>query len=265
MSQMTNTLEELIGDHLFRTATWSKPAGIFIGLITAVTDAEAGSVTEVSGGSYARVEVDQLDAEWDPPAGGNKTFANANDVVFPVPSAGWGTVTHFGVWDASSGGDLLIVASLTASRVISTSDPAPTFAAGDLQIIFSGECTDYLVDEIGDHLLRTGTFTKPAALYVGLLVSGTEVSGGSYARVACAPLDANWDAPTAGDGVYANTESIVFPVPSGSWGSVDQVGIFDASSAGNEWMRVTLGAPVAIGSGALAPNLAAGALVATLA
>jgi hypothetical protein len=265
MSHMTDALEELIGDHLFRTATWAKPANIYIGLITAVTDAEAGSVTEVSGGSYARVSVALADASWDPPAGGNKTFSNAADVVFPTPSANWGTATHFGVWDASSGGTLLIVAPLTASRVINSADPDPTFAAGDLQIVFSGECSDYLVDTIGDHLLRTATFAKPAALYFGLRVSGTEVTGGSYARVACNPLDANWNAPTAGDGLYTNVASVVFPVPTGNWGAVDSVSIFDASSSGNEWFRKTLAAPITINTGALAPNFAAESVAVTLA
>lgn len=69
-----------------------------------------------------------------------------------------------------------------------------------------GMMTDYVENKIVDWMFRGQTFTPPASLYVGLLTAapsdsaaGTEVTGGSYARVAVAGSLANW-AGTQGAG-----------------------------------------------------------------
>ncbi len=265
MSNATNILEELIGTHLFRTGSWTKPGGIHVALFTAVANAETGSVTEVSGGAYARVSVAVADASWTAPTGGNKLFTNAGTIVFPDPSADWGTVTHFGIYDDATLGNLLIVAPLAASRNILGTDPTPSFAIGDLEISFTGSISDDLVDLVGDHLLRTSSWTKPTVLGIALNVSGVEVTGGSYARVARNPLDANWTAPVSGNGVYSNTATIAFPAPTADWGAVDTVAIYNATSAGTEYFRIDLEDPVTIVNGSLAANLAPAALTMTIA
>lgn len=61
---------------------------------------------------------------------------------------------------------------------------------------------------------------------------GTEVSGGSYARVAVVRTGAGWNAATGTLALSANTGVITFPTASGSWGTVTQFGIFDAVTAG---------------------------------
>lgn len=100
--------------------------------------------------------------------------------------------------------------------------------------------SDYLESELIRHLFRTGSFTKPAALHVALFTSapsdaggGTEVSGGSYARAAANPADANWGAPTAGNGATSNVNTITFPTPTAAWGIVTHWAIFDAATGGN--------------------------------
>jgi len=82
------------------------------------------------------------------------------------------------------------------------------------------------------HVFGGTSYTAPATLYVGLYTSdpgegntGTEVSGGSYARQSAAF--------TITGNAAANTAAIEFPTASGSWGTVTYVGVSDASSGGN--------------------------------
>jgi hypothetical protein len=130
MSDLSNVMEQRLYDWLFRpgTAAPTRPTAIFVGLFTAVTNAEAGTGTEVTGGSYARVDVTgALSAPTD--GAGSNTAA----VTFAAPTANWGTVTHFGLFDASTAGNpVTALKALTASRVINNGDAAPSFAIGAL-------------------------------------------------------------------------------------------------------------------------------------
>jgi hypothetical protein len=135
MSALTNVGENNFLNSMFRTQAAYKPAAIYIGLFTAVTDAEAGTVTEVTGGSYARQQITQADAQWNAPtnSSGAQMISNVNAVNFPTASASWGTVTHIGIYDAVTAGNLIMVLALTASRTVNNGD---TFSipAGSLQI-----------------------------------------------------------------------------------------------------------------------------------
>ena len=131
MAALTNYAKNKLIDHLFRTSTFAKPTTLYIGLVTAITDAGAGIVTEVTGGSYARVVRNPLDANWSAPVANNGTTANIASIQFPAATANWGTCTHFGIWDAATGGTLLIYAPLTAARTITTGT-TPSFGAGTL-------------------------------------------------------------------------------------------------------------------------------------
>lgn len=91
---------------------------------------EAGGGTEVSGGSYARAQLDPADANWTAPSGGNGATDNAAAITFPTPSANWGTVTHVAHMDRATGGNYMMHAALTASKTINNGDPAPTFPIG---------------------------------------------------------------------------------------------------------------------------------------
>lgn len=95
---------------------------------------EAGGGTEVSGGSYARVQRDPLDANWAATSGGNGQTSNVADITFPAPTAAWGTVTHTQALDRSSGGNGLLYGTLTNSRIINNQDVAPKFAASTLVV-----------------------------------------------------------------------------------------------------------------------------------
>jgi len=137
----TNYLENKLVDHLFRAATLAKPAALYVALFTA-PPSDTGGGTEAAGGGYARVNLPPLDTNWAATQGGTTgassgtggATSNAAAVTFPAPSADWGTVTHFALFDAATAGNPLVWGALVAARDIVNGDPAPTFPVGSLTI-----------------------------------------------------------------------------------------------------------------------------------
>jgi hypothetical protein len=125
MSAKTNYLEDAILNHVLRNNALTSPAAVYAGLLTAAPG-EAGGGTEVSGGSYARQAV-----TFGAPS--SNQCANSVAVEFPVASGAWGTVTHFAIYDAASGGNMLYYGSLGASKVIASGDQFK-FAIGALVV-----------------------------------------------------------------------------------------------------------------------------------
>ena len=121
----TNFLETEILDHVFAGAAYTAPGTKYLALFTAIADGEAGSVTELSGNAYARQTVAFTTS-------GNTTSNNAA-VEFPTATGSWGTVTHVGVYDASSSGNLMAYATLSSSKAIATGDVFRV-PSGDLDI-----------------------------------------------------------------------------------------------------------------------------------
>ena len=132
MAGKSNYLEGAFLNHLFRTTALSQPANVYVALYTA-TPSDAAGGTEVTGNNYARVTVSRADASWAAPAGTPRAITNAAVLTFPTPSATWGTVTHFGVFDTSSAGNLLYWAALGAPKVVNAHDTV-SFAIGALSI-----------------------------------------------------------------------------------------------------------------------------------
>ena len=121
----SNYLETEILDHVFAGAAYTAPSTKYLALFTAVADGEAASVTEVTGGGYARQTVAFTTS-------GNTTSNNAA-VEYPTATANYGTVTHVGVYDASSSGNLMAYAALSSNKTIETGDVFRV-PSGDLDI-----------------------------------------------------------------------------------------------------------------------------------
>lgn len=123
----TNYTEDLVLDWLLTNASATRPTSWFVALFTAAPG-ETGGGTEVSGGSYARTAVTFT------VSGTAPTLAtNSGAVEFPAASGSWGTITHVAVFDASTAGNMLAYASLTASKTIGSGDVF-RIPAGDLDI-----------------------------------------------------------------------------------------------------------------------------------
>jgi len=120
----TNFLETEILDHVFAGAAYSAPGTHYLGLFTSVPG-ETGGGTELSGSAYVRKSVAFTTS-------GNTTSNNAA-IEFPTATGNWGTVTHVGVFDASTSGNLMAYATLSASKTIETGDVFRV-PSGDLDI-----------------------------------------------------------------------------------------------------------------------------------
>ena len=122
----SNFLETEILDHVFGAAAYTAPGTMHLALFTS-NPAEDASGTEVttSGTAYARQTVAFT-------VSGN-TASNTGAVEYPTATAGFGTVTHVGVMDASTSGNLMAYAALTSSKTILTGDVFRV-PAGDLDI-----------------------------------------------------------------------------------------------------------------------------------
>lgn len=120
----SNYLETELLDHVFANAAYTSPTTVYVGLFTTNPD-EDGSGTEVSGGSYARQAGSFT-------VSGNTATTSAA-IEFPTATASWGTITHIGIYDASTAGNLLAYAALTASKAIASGDVF-RIPSGDIDI-----------------------------------------------------------------------------------------------------------------------------------
>jgi|TARA_R110002110_G_scaffold202942_2_gene414075 hypothetical protein len=126
MSAMSDFLELKILDHVLGTSAYTYPSQTYIGLSTgSFADSGTGS-SEISGSSYARVAIN-----FDAASGG--TTDNSAVVDFPTASGSWGACSHWGLFDASSSGNLLIHGAFTAAKTIASGDIL-RIAAGELDI-----------------------------------------------------------------------------------------------------------------------------------
>ena len=141
MSKASDYLENKIIDHIFRGRSFTAPAALYVSLHTAdPTDAAGGA--EVSGNNYSRAQLNPSDTNWAATQGGTPAAAssgtggqtsNKGTITFATPSGSWGLVTHFGIWDASTSGNLLVHGALTVSKTINASD-AVTFPVDALTV-----------------------------------------------------------------------------------------------------------------------------------
>ncbi len=125
MSNMSNYLETQLYNHVLRATVFTPPASLFVAAYTS-DPGKTDAGTEVSGGAYARKAV-----TFAAPSDG--AGVNPADVLFDVATASWGNVTHFGIRDAASGGNLLFFGPANPAKTIAQGDqlkiPAGSIAA----------------------------------------------------------------------------------------------------------------------------------------
>lgn len=119
----TNYLEEKVLQHVFATPAYTPPTGRYVALFTAAPG-EPGGGTEVTGGAYVRQAATfTVDPAYEiaPNVFIMAAYTNA-DVEFPTATAEWGVITHVALFDAPTGGNMLVYAQLAAARTITVGD-----------------------------------------------------------------------------------------------------------------------------------------------
>ena len=124
MSAMSDYLELKFLDHFTGTSSTTAPAAVYLGLAVGSIADNAGG-TELSGNNYARKAITFAAAS------GGAISSNAS-VEFDPATGSWGTVAYWGIWDASTSGNLLFHGAFTASKAI---------ASGDILKVASGSLT----------------------------------------------------------------------------------------------------------------------------
>lgn len=122
MSAMSDYLENKLLDAVLRNTAFTSPTTVYIGLSTG-SFGDDNSGTELTGNNYSRVSI-----AFDAASGG--TTDNTSNVEFAAATGSWGSVSHYGLFDASSSGNLLIHGAFTAAK---------TIASGDILRINAGE------------------------------------------------------------------------------------------------------------------------------
>jgi len=127
MAALANYSEKLLLDFLMTAGTATRPTAWYVALYTGAPN-DGGGGTELSGDGYSRKSV-----TWAAAATPGGTTSNSNAPSFTASGGSWGTVTHLGIHDASSSGNLLWHGALTASKVIADGDSLD-FAAGSIDL-----------------------------------------------------------------------------------------------------------------------------------
>lgn len=144
MSAMSDYLENKLIDQVFRGQAYSAPATLYVGLLTSAPS-DAGDGAEPAGGNYARAAIASSLVNWSGTQAAGSTAASSGTggqtsnnvpITFQVPAAGWGTVTHFGVYDSASGGNLLFYGELAIPKTINNGDSI-SFPAASLAFTFA--------------------------------------------------------------------------------------------------------------------------------
>lgn len=136
---MSNYLENKLIDQIFRAQAYSFPSILYFGLLTAAPS-DTGGGTEVSADSYDRVAVTGSLSNFSGTQGAGTTTAStgtsgttSNNVEIQFASPGlsedWGRVTHMAMYDAATGGNLLLYGALANPKTINAGDDAPSFPA----------------------------------------------------------------------------------------------------------------------------------------
>ncbi len=120
-------LENKLLDHVFAGTSYTPPGTLYVGLSTADPLDDGSGLAEPSGGGYARKAVTFG-------AAANGQVSNNAAVTFPESTAAWGTITHFAVFDAATGGNMLAHGALTTARNVDAAGITLSFGAGQLTI-----------------------------------------------------------------------------------------------------------------------------------
>ena len=128
MSEISTYLENALINATLRNTTYTSVATVYVSLWTS-DPTDAGSGTEVSGGSYARQAV-----TFGAPSSGVST--NSGDVTFPTATGTWGSVVWIGMNNASTSGNLLYHSPLDVAKSITTGDVFK-IATGNLSVELS--------------------------------------------------------------------------------------------------------------------------------
>jgi hypothetical protein len=128
MGSKSDFLEGKVLDHLYGATIYTPPATWYVAVFT-TAPTDSGGGTEVTGGSYARVAVTNNTTNFPAASGGSKS--NGTQVNYVTPTADWGIIVAFALFDAVTGGNMGPWGAVSPSKTVQNGDPT-YFPAGSL-------------------------------------------------------------------------------------------------------------------------------------
>lgn len=137
-SSSSNYFQQKLLDLICMGIAYTPPSTMYVALFTAMpTYSTAGTEVSTSGTAYARQSIlctSPGSGGWTGPTGTNLTYSNQSNIVYATPTATWGTIVGAGLFDASTGGNLLYFSQLSTPKTVNNGDGAPQILAGQLQL-----------------------------------------------------------------------------------------------------------------------------------
>lgn len=234
---ISDYLEPKLLDHVFqlKQALYTAPTALWVSLHTEDV-ADDGSGAEISYTGYARIQHDS----WN--AAASRASTNDGAIVFAQVPAGEsaGTATHWGLWDAIAG-NLLFHGAFENGGEFFGAGAVPYIGdellvvSWDAGTIADGGISDFLANELLDHVLKVGNYAGVTASWVGLYNtapmdddSGTELSGANYARIEVqydSEGEPEWH--TASGATFTNDGDIQFAAATGAWLEINYITVHD--------------------------------------
>lgn len=215
--------------NVLRGVTFTAPAKCYLALFLNDPGESGQAGTEISYNGYTRMEI-----EFSEPAAMNSGIGiqNVIDIAFPAPSESAGTVTHIGIMDSLTGGNMLARGELSESLVIGAGEP-PVFLAGDVVFYLTGNMSRTYKTRLLNFF--RGTTIQGVSAFLSLWngspeSAGSELSGDNYARVRltfAAPSE-----QSSGQLLMANSLPASFNRPSTAWGLWNFSAIYTEPSGG---------------------------------
>ncbi len=206
------------------------PSKVYLGLYL-YSPGEEGTGIEVNYSSYQRQEID-----FSAPitTGTTTEISTSKDIKFAETKDQLGTITHIGISDSLTGGNILAYGELTEVLSVTIGE-SPAIFKNDLKIYMTG--ADGLSKLYREKLLNVfrgqniQSFIPHIALFTGDVDNGgIELAGDTYAR-----LQAEFTAPEqteSGQAVIKNTTRLQFNKPTTNWGIWGCTVVMDSSVNG---------------------------------
>jgi hypothetical protein len=227
MGKLSIVAENLWLDHILGVATFTPTADTYLALSTVDFLEDGSGAAEPVANGYARTITSTLFGT--AAAGVGRIISNDALITCPTASgAGWGTITHWAIFDHITAGRLLAFGAIAVGKLVSAGQ-TPKVAVGEIDISVPTNTTygmtTFLADEMLDMtFLDTNPAYTPAGLFMGLATGNLNDAGsmanecaytGSYVKL---DVDTLWDAAAAS--VTANDTALLFALATGAWGTV---------------------------------------------
>jgi hypothetical protein len=125
---MSTYLANAVLDHVFKIGAYAVPTNLFLALSTADPGLTGSTIAEPVGNAYAREGINSAFE-----AAASRANTTDEEIEFAEATGSWGTISHWAIFDASTGGNMLWKGTFATAKAVSSGDVAKV-VVGDLDL-----------------------------------------------------------------------------------------------------------------------------------